>query len=147
MCLFHYSPSLCVCFCLVGLTWILAAILRFCIQAGICKEEMCWGIQEGWRSNQGWHNLCMHMQAMQSIGDSSEETVLLHHVTQTANNSAVHCLNQAVYDARHLQAMLLVMEQEERVMEPNTVECQLVLVKTKGHGGHIIVTQGSHDLQ
>ena len=53
-------------------------------------------------------------------------------------------LNQAGYDAQHLQATLIKKDnQQERVTEPNTVARQLALVKAKGHGGCFHVTHGA----
>jgi hypothetical protein len=40
--------------------------------------------------------------------------------------------------------MLTAEEQEERVIEPNTFECQLALIKTKSHGGCFHVTHEAH---
>ncbi len=54
-------------------------------------------------------------------------------------------LNQAGYDAQHLQTTLIKKDnQQERVTEPNTVARQLALVKAKGHGGHFHVTHRAH---
>ncbi len=73
-----------------------------------------------------------------TIGD------MLQHAVQTANNTAVYHLIQAGYDAQYLTAMLIKKVREERVTEPNTVACQLVLAKAKGHGGRFHVTNGAH---
>jgi hypothetical protein len=83
----------------------------------LAKKECVWAFKMvGAATRDNITCACLKvMQVMQSIGDGDEETVLLHHAVQTANNNEVHCLNQAGYDAQHLQAILLVKEQEERV--------------------------------
>ena len=47
------------------------------------------------------------MQVRRSIGDGDEETDTMHHAVQEVNSTAVLHLNQAWYDAQHLQAMLI----------------------------------------
>ena len=84
------------------------------------------------------------MQVIQSIGDGDNETDILLHAVQTANNTAVCHLIQAGYDAQYLMVTLIKKVQEERVTEPNTVACQFVLAKAKDHGGHFHVTNGAH---
>jgi hypothetical protein len=84
------------------------------------------------------------MQVMLSIGDGHNESDMLQYAVQTANNTAVYHLIQAGYDAKYLTAMLIKKEREERVTELNTVACQLVLAKAKGHGGCFHVTSGAH---
>ena len=67
----------------------------------------------------------------------------MHYEVQEANSTAVLHLNQAGYDAQHLQAMLIKKDnQQERVMEPNTVARGLA--KAKGLGGCFHVTHGAH---
>jgi hypothetical protein len=82
-------------------------------------------------------------QVMIAIGDGNEETDMLHHAVQTANNNAVHQLIQAGYDAEHLWATIVKKEQVERVTEPNTVAHQVALANAKGHGGRFHVTHGA----
>ncbi len=83
-------------------------------------------------------------QVMIAIGDGNEETDMLHHAVQTANNNAVHQLIQAGYDAKHLWATIVKKEQVERVTEPNTVAYQVALANAKGHSGCFHVTHGAH---
>jgi hypothetical protein len=68
---------------------------------------------------------------------------------QTANNNAVYALNQAGYNAQILQVTLIKKAEEEvRIMEAHTVECQLAVANLKGHGGCFHVTHGcqiTHD--
>jgi hypothetical protein len=84
------------------------------------------------------------MQVMQSIGDGDNESDMLQHAVQTANNTAVYHLIQAGYDAQYLTATLIKKVREERVTEPNTVARQLALAKAKGHGDRFHVTNGAH---
>ncbi len=84
------------------------------------------------------------MHVMRSIGDGDDESDMLKHVVQTANNTVVYHLIQAGYDAQYLTATLIKKVHEERVTEPNTVACQLALAKAKGHGGCFHVTNGAH---
>ena len=81
---------------------------------------------------------------MRSIGDGDDESDMLQHAVQTANNTAVYHLIQAGYDAQYLTATLIKKVREERVTEPNTVARQLALAKAKGHGGRFHVTNGAH---
>jgi hypothetical protein len=73
-----------------------------------------------------------------------DESEMLQHAVQTANNTDVYHLIQAWYDAQYLTATLIKKVREERVMEPNTVARQLALAKAKGHGGRFHVTNGAH---
>ena len=84
------------------------------------------------------------MQVMRSIGTGADESDMLQHAVQTANNTAVYHLIQAGYDAQYLTATLIKKVQEERVTEPNTVARQLALTKAKGHGGRFHVTNWAH---
>jgi hypothetical protein len=73
-----------------------------------------------------------------------DESEMLQHAVQTANNTDVYHLIQAWYDAQYLTATLIKKIREERVMEPNTVARQLALTKAKGHGDRFHVTNGAH---
>ena len=84
------------------------------------------------------------MQVIRSIGDGNDESDMLQHAIQTANNTAVYHLIQAGYDAQYLTAKPIKKVREERVTEPNTVARKLALGKAKDHGGRFHVTNGAH---
>ncbi len=105
------------------------------------SREKCVGAwrKVGAATEQGVTCACLlNKQIMQSVGNGADnETIFLYYSIQTANNNAVYALNQVGYDAQFLQATLITTtEEEERITEAHTVECQLALTNAKGHGGH-----------